>query len=116
MDGDAFETRAKMEPNNPEAWHSMAPYYSEKAMKDFKLSKDVAKKYVLRGIEVEDKALAINPDYSEALIYKNILLRQQANLEKDPAVQKRLLQQADEIKARGENLSKKQNAAAGKGK
>lgn len=113
---DAFETRAKMEPNNPEAWHSMAPYYSEKAMKEFKLPKDVAKKYVMRGIEVEDKALSLNPDYSEALIYKNILLRQQATLEKDPAVQKRLLNQADEAHRRGEELLKKQNATAGKGK
>jgi len=109
---DAFETRAKMEPNNPEAWHSMAPYYSEKAMKDFKLPKDKAKQYVMRGLEVEDKAIALNPNYFEAMIYKGILLRQQANLEKDRATQLRLVDEADKIKAKAEDLQKKQNAAA----
>jgi tetratricopeptide (TPR) repeat protein len=113
---EAFETRAKMEPNNPEAWHSMAPYYSEKAMKDFKLPKDKAKQYVMRGLEVEDKALSLNPDYFEALAYKNILLRQRANLEKDPALQKRLLAEADDLKQKAEAMQKKANAAAGKGK
>jgi cytochrome c-type biogenesis protein CcmH/NrfG len=111
---DAFETRAKMEPNNPEAWHSMAPYYSEKAMKDFKLPKDKAKQYVMRGLEVEDKAIALNPNYFEAMIYKGILLRQQANLEKDRATQLRLVDEADKIKAKAEDLQKKQNAAAAK--
>jgi tetratricopeptide (TPR) repeat protein len=113
---DAFETRAKMEPTNPEAWHTMAPYYSEKAMKDFKLPKDKAKAYVLRGIEVEDKAIELNPNYFEAMIYKGILLRQQANLEKDRTVQLRLLDEADKIKAKAEGLQKKAQAAAGKGK
>ncbi len=112
---ESFEKRASMEPNNPEAWHTMGPYYSEKAMKDSKLSKDVAKKYVTRGLEVEDKALAINPDYYEALAFKNILLRQQANYEKDPAVQKRLLSQADEVKAKSVELQKRQNAEAAAG-
>jgi tetratricopeptide (TPR) repeat protein len=106
---DAYEKRASMEPNNPEAWHQMGPYYSDKAMKDLKLPKDVAKKYVLRGIEVEDKALSINPEFWAALAYKNILLRQQANYEKDPAKQKELLNQADTIKAKSIELQKKQN-------
>jgi tetratricopeptide (TPR) repeat protein len=109
---ESFERRATMEPNNPEAWHTMGPYYYEKALKDSKLTKDVAKKYVMRGLEVEDKALAINPDYYEALAFKNILLRQQALYEKDPAVQKKLISQADDIKAKAVELQKKQNAEA----
>jgi hypothetical protein len=75
----------------------------------------VAKKYVMRGLEVEDKALAINPEYYEALAFKNILLRQQANYEKDPALQKRLLSQADEVKAKSLELQKKQNAEVASG-
>jgi tetratricopeptide (TPR) repeat protein len=109
---DALEQRAKMEPNNPEAWHAMGPYYSEKALKDTKLSKDQAKKYVMRGLEVEEEALKINPEYFEALAFKNILLRQQANYEKDPAVQKKLLADADVIKAKAEDIRKKQSAEA----
>src|SRR5205814_9698376 len=84
---EAFEKRAAMEPNNPEAWHTMGPYYSEKAMKDTKLSKDVAKKYVMTGLEVEEKALGINADYYEAMAFKNILPRQQPLYETDPPAQ-----------------------------
>jgi tetratricopeptide (TPR) repeat protein len=112
---DAFEKRAAMEPNNPEAWHTMGPYYYEKAFKDSKLPKETAKKYVMRGLEVEDKALAINPDYFEALAFKNILLRQEALYEKDPSVQKKLISQADEIKAKSIELQKRQNAEAAAG-
>ena len=39
---------------------------------------------------MEDKALGLNPDYMEAMTYKNILLRLKANITKDPAEQKRL--------------------------
>lgn len=109
---ESFEKRATMEPNNPEAWHTMGPYYSEKAMKDAKLSKEDARKYVMRGLEVEEEALKLNPEYFEALAFKNILLRQQATYEKDPVAQKRLLQQADEAKAKAVDVQKKQNAAA----
>ena len=112
---EAFEKRAAMEPNNPEAWHTMGPYYSEKAMKDSKLSKDVAKKYVMRGLEVEDQALKLNEEYYEALAFKNILIRQQVLYEKDPAVQKQLLSQADAIKAKAVELQKKQTADAAAG-
>jgi len=108
----AFETRAKMEPNNPEAWHTMAPYYSEKAMKDFKLPKDKARAYVMRGIEVEDEALKLNPNYGEAMTYKNILLRQQALFEKDRAIQLKLIDEADRLKAKAEGLLKTKNDAA----
>jgi len=111
----SLEKRAEMEPNNPEAWHAMGPYYSDKALKDTKLSRDQAKQYVLKGLEAEDKALKINPDYFEALAFKNIMLRQQANYEKDPAVQKRLLAEADTIKAKAEEIRKRNTADAAAG-
>ena len=38
-----------------------------------------------KGIEAVDKALSLNPDYSEALAYKNLLLRMQGNEETDLA-------------------------------
>ena len=68
------------------------------------------KEYVLTGLAAEDKALAINPEYYEALIFKNILLRLQANTEKDPALQKRLLAEADDLKRKGDEVQKKQTA------
>ena len=73
----------------------MATFFQDKIAKDFRLSKPQQRAYALRGIAAEDKAIALNPNYPEAMIYKNILLRQQANTEKDPAVQKQLINLAD---------------------
>jgi tetratricopeptide (TPR) repeat protein len=115
---EAWKARAKAEPNNPEAWHTIAVYYFDKLHRDtafVKTQREQARAYVLDGIEAENKALSLNSQYFEALSYKNILLRQQALLEKDPAVIKRLLDEADDLKAKAEDLQKKQNAAAGAG-
>ncbi|MGE5837475.1 MAG: tetratricopeptide repeat protein [Acidobacteriota bacterium] len=112
---DAWKARAKAEPNNPEAWHTIGVYYFDKLHRDtnfVKTQRDKAMAYTLDGIEAENKALSLNGEYFEALTYKNILLRQQALLEKDPAKQKQLIQDADVLKAKAEELQKKQNATA----
>jgi hypothetical protein len=49
----------------------------------------------------------------EALTYKNLLLRVQANLEKDPKVQKQLLNEADKLRDRALELQKKKTAGVG---
>jgi tetratricopeptide (TPR) repeat protein len=109
---EAFQQRANMEPNNPEAWHTMGTYYFDKVQRDKSLSKDTAMKYVLAGIEDEDKAIGLNSGYFEAVTYKNLLIRLQANLEKDPAKQKKLLQDADQLREKALALQKAQGAAA----
>jgi len=106
----ALEERTKYEPNNPEAYHYMATFFQDKIQKDFRLSKPQQRTYALRGIAAEDKAIALNPNYAEAMIYKNILLRQQANTEKDPAVQKALIAQAEELRSKGIAIQKKANS------
>jgi hypothetical protein len=66
--------------------------------------------YVLSGIEAVNKALGIRSDYMEAIAYKNLLLRLQANLEKDPAKQQALLREADQLRDKATEL-RKQKAA-----
>ena len=53
-----------------------------------------------------DKAIAIKSDYMEAIAYKNLLLRLQANLEKDPKKQQALLKEADELRDKANELRK----------
>lgn len=106
----ALEERTKYEPNNPEAYHYMATFYTDKITRDFQLSKAQQRTYALKGIAAEDKAIALNPNYAEAMIYKNILLRQQANTEKDPAVQKALIAEADRLRAKGIEIQKRANS------
>jgi tetratricopeptide (TPR) repeat protein len=106
----AWNKRAEMEPNNPEAWHTIGVYYQDKVLKDKRLSRDVAKDYAIKGIAAEDKALAINPEYSEAMVYKNILMRHQALYERDPKLQKQLGEDAERLLQRAIAIQKKQTA------
>ena len=108
----ALQSRADMEPKNPEAWHTLGARYSEETLKNSHLSKDTARGYVMKGLDAEEKALELNPEYFEALTYKNILLRQQALYEKDPAKQKQLLAEADTIRNKALDVQKKQSTQA----
>jgi tetratricopeptide (TPR) repeat protein len=89
------------------AYYTMATYYWDTAYRDFRLSDQAKTQYVLQGIDTVNKAIEIKPEYIEALAYKNLLLRLQANLEKDPAKAQDLLRQADELREKALALRKK---------
>jgi tetratricopeptide (TPR) repeat protein len=104
---EALEQRAAREPDNPEAYYTIATFYWDKAYRDPRL-RDVQKRdYVRKGIEAVDRALRVKPDYVEALVYKNLLLRLAANQEKDRGRQETLLQEADRLRDSAEQLRKK---------
>ncbi len=105
-----FQKRAALEPNNPEAWHTMGHYYYEKVYRDSSVPLARAQEYLKSGIEAEDKALAINPDYYEAVTYKGMLLAMQANRERNLAEQKRLLSEANTLRERAMEIQAKQGA------
>lgn len=107
---EALEARTAQEPNNPEAHYTMATYYFNKASRDFSLSTADRGKYAQAGIVAVDKALALNKDYEEALTYKNLFLRLQANMEKNIARQQALLKEADQLRDRAAEI-RKQKAA-----
>ena len=110
---EALHARAEREPNNPEAFYTIATYYWEKAYRDFTTSQADKIKFVQAGNEAIDKAIKLKADYPEALTYKNLLLRVQANLEKDPAKQQALLKEADRYRDQAVEIQKKQRAGAG---
>jgi tetratricopeptide (TPR) repeat protein len=107
---EALEERAAKEPNNPEAFYTIATYYWDEAYRDFKLKENEKREFVGKGVEAVDHALQIKPDYMEALVYKNLLLRLQANLEKDQTKQQALIKEADKLRDKAQEL-RKQKAA-----
>ena len=107
---EALEERATKEPNNPEAFYTIATYYWDEAYRDFKLKEAEKKDFVAKGMTAVDHALQLKPDYVEALVYKGLLLRLQANLEKDPAKQQQLIKDADKLRDKAQEL-RKQKAA-----
>ena len=100
----ALESRTAQEPNNPEAFYTIGTYYFNKASTDFSLSDAEKATYAEAGVVAVDKAIALNEDYMEALVFKNLFLRLQANLESSPARQQTLLTEADELRDRAEEI------------
>jgi len=88
-------------------------FYWDKAFRDARLKDNEKKEFVQKGIGAVDKALQIKPDYTDALVYKNLLLRLQANTEKDPAKQQALLKEANELRDKAEDLRKKKASGVG---
>jgi len=109
---EALGQRVALEPNNPEAYYTVSTYYWDKAYRDFRLKDAEKLDMVMKGIESVDKAIAIKDDYMEAIAYKNLLLRLQANLIKDPARQQALIREADQLRDRAEQMRKAKNTTA----
>ena len=110
---EALEERARQDPDNPEAYYTISTFYWEKAFRDFRITVDEKRDYVVAGLEASDRALALNDRYVDALIYKNILLRMQANDTEDLDLQTELIAEADELRSTAERIQQEQRAAAG---
>jgi tetratricopeptide (TPR) repeat protein len=112
---EAWNKRAAAEPKNPEAWHTIGVYYQNQVFNNKQLPRAQALDYTLKGLAAEEKALSLNAEYYDAVVYKNILLRQQALYERDPAKVRRLIEEADQLlKLSNEIKIKQAGTEAGK--
>jgi TonB family protein len=105
-----LETVERLDPTDPTAPQIIATYYWEKAYKDHRLLPSDKYKYILNGIEAADRALALKPDYADALTYKNLLLRMRADQETDPALKQQLIAEADALRSRAIELNRQRTA------
>jgi tetratricopeptide (TPR) repeat protein len=67
-------------------------------LKDKKIKEDLKQKYssvIEEGIQNLEKALAIDPEYNEAMAYMNLLIRERADLLDDPEQYKKEIEVAD---------------------
>ncbi len=108
----ALRDRARIEPDNPEAYYTLATYFWEKAFRDFRLNEEEQAGYVAEGIVAVDQALELKDDYHEAMTYKNILLRMQANATTNKSAQDALIDEADKLRTRAEELRLEQQERA----
>ena len=107
---EAVQQRAAIEPNNPEAHYSIASYYWDEAYRNTRLTEAQKREYAQNGLAEVDKALEIKPDYVEAIVYKGLLIRIQAGMEKDAKKQQDLLKQATALQEKAADLKNKQAA------
>ncbi|HZR25315.1 MAG TPA: tetratricopeptide repeat protein [Vicinamibacterales bacterium] len=110
---EALQERASKEPNNPEAFYTISTFYWDKAFRDSRLKEAEKRDYLNKGIQAVDHALQIKPDYAEALVYKGLLLRLQANMEKDQSKVQALLKEADALRDKAQELRKQKASGVG---
>lgn len=107
---EAAQQRAVIEPNNPEAHYSLASYYWDEAYRNTRLTEAQKREFTQTGLTEADTALKIKPDYVEAIVYKGLLIRIQAAMEKDAGKQRELLKQATALQEEAADLKNRQAA------
>jgi TonB family protein len=98
-----MEEAAAADASNPQSHQLLATFYEELVRKGNPGPVDRAT-YIANGIAAADRALALRPDYVEALIYKNLLLRHQAADETNAARKQAVLAEADTLRSRAMEL------------
>jgi len=93
---DYYKKQTELEPNNPVPYYAIASTdWIRIRDKSVPLSDQEKAEAVEEGLQYVDKALEKNPNYQDALAYKNLLLRDKAAGTKDPEEAKRYLAEAD---------------------
>ncbi len=110
---DGLKRLLTTDPANPEVRYTLAVYYWERAYRDSALSEADKRNFVTMGLSEIDQVLQLKPNYMEALIYKNLLLRQQATLEKDSATRQNLIAEADKLRADAMRIKEAQSGWTG---
>jgi tetratricopeptide (TPR) repeat protein len=110
---EALNQRAAQDPHNPEGYYTIAVYYWDKTFRDKALNDATRHEYINSGMEAVDKAISIKSDYMEAIVYKGLLLRLEAIMEKDRKRQAELIKEADALRDRAKALQKSKTQGAG---
>ena len=80
----------------------------DKVYRDAKLPAAEGRKLAAEALVALDEALKAKPDYMEAVVYKSLVLRLQAEkFEADPAKRKALIAEADRLRAQAIELQKR---------
>jgi tetratricopeptide (TPR) repeat protein len=112
-----FERRAELEPSNKEAWYTIGVVCWERSAKGGLLVADQERieQLVPTGMKALEKAIALDPDYFDALVYINLLYREKARLARaggDEAGFQAATDKSQEFTKRAVEARKKNLAAA----
>lgn len=105
-----LERAAERDTSNASAHHLVATFYFAK-LSDPTVGREDRMSYIRRGLAAEARALAVEPDFFDALVHRSLLLRAQAENESNSARRTALLQQADDLRSRTANVASTATAA-----
>lgn len=108
-----LKKRLEVEGNNPEVYYLIGVQAWDRSYNFPDLSPETRAKIVEEGMQALNKALEIKPDYFEAITYVNLLYREKAKMETDPARKKEFTETADKFLAQALELRKKAKEAEG---
>jgi TonB family protein len=99
---------AAIDVSDPQGFYKVAVLFWDEAYRDPLLNDKQKDEYADKGLESVDKALAIKPDYVEALVYKGLLLRVKAQVTNDLRLRQQYLDQAQTLARQAQELKKEQ--------
>ena len=92
-------------PADPQAKQVVGTYLWDMVSRSKTLAREVSARLLAEAIVAFDGALKVKPEYIEALVYKSLVLRLQAErVEQDPARAKALIAEADRLAAKAKKL------------
>jgi len=91
------------DPLSPEAYSRLGVLYFEQLRRPA-LTDSQKIEIIGKGIAAEDRALEVKPNYADAMIWKAVLLRAQANLAANSVDRDRLINEADALRAQAKVL------------
>ena len=101
---------AELDPKDPKGYYTVATFYWDQCYRG-PLLEDARKRALANeGMDFVNKALSIKSDFVEALIYKGLLLREQAKLTQNPATRNGLMEEAQVLQKKAIELKKQQDA------
>jgi tetratricopeptide (TPR) repeat protein len=99
-----------LDQKNPEAFYIYGVVCYEKVAKNPPADVNERMAIIEKGKSALQTAIGLRPDYAEAMAYLNLLFRQQALVETNPAKQQEYIKQADEIRNRAVEILKARKA------
>jgi tetratricopeptide (TPR) repeat protein len=93
-----LEKCAGLAPNDPVGYYKLSTFYWDKAYRDTEISEAQKLNYAEAGLKAADRALTLQPDYCDALIYKGLLLRVKAQVTANPRLREKLVDEAEAVR------------------
>ena len=90
-----------------EPYYLVSVYCWDKAYRDASLSSAERSKFVELGLTSVDKALQLQPEYFEAMVYTNLLYREKAKLQTDEKQKQAFFDKAEEWRTKAMALREK---------
>jgi len=107
-----YEKITLLDARNPEAFYTYGVVCYEKVAKNPPADMNERMQIIEKGKNALSKAITLKKDYFEAMVYLQLLYRQQAPLETDPAKQQALIADANRIRDEAVAIVRRKKAEA----